>query len=192
METTQQAIIPQAWIGCLSCYNSGRLRGRWVTAEQAAAEIDADAITYGGQAEQVTTEYSEGHTITRTVCSKCGGDEFDVFDQEHTITRCTVGQFYEMAQQLDEMDRATHEALTVLAGWLMMETLDELITYHEDHYCGQWDTFRDFAEQSADDVGLLGEMPETLSQYFDWERYARDLEHDYYHDTATGHTWRSA
>ena len=191
METVQAAIIPQVWAGCLSCYNAGRLRGAWITAEQAAAEVDADAITYGGQAEQVTTEYAEGHTVTRTVCSKCGGDEFDVFDQEHTITRCTLGEFYDMAEQLHEMDRDTHEALTVLAGWLMMETLEELITYHEDHYCGQWNRFRDFAEQSADDVGLLGEMPETLSQYFDWERYARDLEHDYYFDTATGHTWRS-
>lgn len=192
METTQNAIIPQVWIGCLSCYNSGRLRGQWVTAEQAAAEVADDAVTYGGQAEQVAREYADGHTITTTVCAKCGGDEFDVFDQEHTITRCTVGEFYNMAEQLDEMDRATHEALTVLAGWLMMETLDELITYHEDHYSGQWDRFRDFAENYADEVGDLAAIPEHLQHCFDVERYAADLEHDYYHDTATGHTWRSA
>ena len=187
METVQTAIIPQVWAGCLSCYNAGRLRGAWITAEQAAAEVDADAITYGGQAEQIVTEYAEGHTITRTVCSKCGGDEFDVFDQEHTITRCTLGEFYDMAGQLDEMDRDTHEALTVLAGWLGGSmTLDELHTYHEDNYAGQWDTFKDYAENYADKVGDLAAIPEHLQRYFDADTYARDLAYDYYHDTDSG------
>lgn len=192
METTQQAIIPQVWVGCLSCYNAGRLRGKWITAEQAAAEIADDAITYGGQAEQITTEYADGHTITRTVCAKCGGDEFDVFDHENTIRPVTVGQFYDMAEHLDEMNRDTHEALTALAEWLGMETLDELITYHDDYYCGQWDKFEQFAENYADDVGDLAAIPEHLRDYFDIDRYARDLAHDYYYDTTTGHTWRSA
>lgn len=191
MTTIQQAIIPQVWVGCLSCYNAGRLSGAWITAEEAAAEYAADTVTYGGQAVQVVREYEQGHTITTTVCAKCGGEEFDVFDQQHTITRCTVGEFYEMAEQLDEMDRATHEALTVLAQWLGMETLEELTDYHGDNYSGQWDKFEEFAENYADEVGDLAAIPEHLREYFDVERYARDLAHDYYYDKDSGHTWRS-
>ena len=189
--TTQQPMIPQAWIGCLACYNAGALRGRWITAEQAADEM-LEGITYGGQAETTTTEYADGHTITRTTCAKCGGDEFDVFDQEHIPTRVTVGEFYDMAEQLDEMSADTLEAFHTLGQWLGGSmTLDELHTYHEDNYCGQWDKFQDFAEDYAEQVGDLQAMPDHLRAYFDTERYARDLEHDYYHDAATGHTWRS-
>jgi hypothetical protein len=42
---------PSACIVCLNGLNNGRALGKWITAEQAAAEIDAELITYAGQAE---------------------------------------------------------------------------------------------------------------------------------------------
>ena len=49
----------------------------------------------------------------------------------------------------------------------------------EDRYCGEWDSFRDYAEQLADDIGLLSSAPEELARYFNWDAWTRDLGFDY-------------
>ena len=187
---------PAAWIGCLSCYNNGHLRGKWITAQQAADEmnsapniVEADKITYGGQAYEM--KLAGGVQVT--ACRKCGGDEFDVFDTEHLPTKMTAAEFYRNAETLAALDDAGDlERITTLASWLGGSmTLDDLITYDETNYVGQWGTFQDYAEQYLDDVGDLATIPEHLAYYFDYASYARDLAHDYYHDDTTGHTWRS-
>lgn len=191
MTTTTETTTPAAWIGCLACYNNGHLRGKWITAQQAAEEM-LENVTYGGQAEEITEQLPQDLEITTTRCRKCGGDEFDVFDTEHLPTKMTAAEFYKHASTLADLDDAGDlERITALAGFLGMETLDELITYDEEHYAGQWDTFQDYAEQYLDDIGDLAKLPEGLAYYFDYEAYARDLAHDYYYDDTTGHTWRS-
>lgn len=185
-ETTTNT-TPAAWIGCLSCYNNGLLRGKWITAREAADDLNGDEITYKGQAETITTG---NYTAQR--CRKCGGDEFDVFDTEHLPARMNLLEFYKNAEQLAELDSAgTLEQITVLAAWLGTTDLADLIEYDENNYCGQWEKFQDYAEQYADETGDLAAIPEYLQTYFDHAKFARDLEHDYYYDDATGHTWRS-
>lgn len=195
MTTETTTTTPAAWIGCLSCYNNGHLRGKWITAQQAADEmngapniVEADKITYAGQAYEMKLPGG----VQVTACRKCGGDEFDVFDTEHLPTKMTAAEFYRNAETLAELDDAGNlEQITALAGFLGMETLDELITYDENNYCGQWDTFLEFAEHFAHDVDLLSTMPENLAYYFDYEKYARDLAHSFLYDDTTGHTWHS-
>lgn len=184
-ETTNTT--PAAWIGCLSCYNNGQLRGQWITAQQAADEMTADEITYNGQAETITTG---DYTAPR--CRKCGGDEFDVFDTQHLPTKMTAAEFYKHATTLADLDDAGDlERITALAGWLGTNNLDTLIEYDADNYVGQYNTFQDYAEQYADDTALFADVPEHLAYYFDMAAFARDLQHDYYHDDTTGHTWHS-
>ena len=181
---------PAAWIGCLSCYNNGQLRGAWITAQQAAEEM-LEQITYGGHAEEVTVQLGNDLENTTTRCNWCNGDEFDVFDTEHLPTKMTAAEFYKNAETLADLDADTLERLTALAGFLGMENLAELITYDENNYCGQWNTFQDYAENYADETGALRDMPENLAYYFDYEKYARDLAYSYLYDDATGHTWFS-
>lgn len=190
--TTTKTTTPAAWIGCLACYNNGTLRGKWITAQQAADEMNGDEITYGGQAETVTT-HDLGRPYTAPRCRKCGGDEFDVFDTEHLPHKMNLAEFYKNAKTLAALDDAGDlERITALAGFLGMEKLDELIAYDENNYAGQHSTFQEFAEHYAEDTALLGNMPENLSYYFDWEKYAADLAHSFLYDDATGHTWHSA
>jgi len=192
--TTTTRTEPAAWIGCLACHNSGRLVGRWITAREAAddiaeAERTDGTLTYGHQAETAT--YPSGTTYAR--CVQCGGDEFDLFDTQHLGTiRPSVASFYRDAEQFADLDDAgTLEQITVLAAWLSSASLVDLIEYDADNYVGQFDSFYEYAEQYVDDTGLLAEVDETLANYFDYDRFARDLEMDYYYDEATGHTWRS-
>ncbi len=53
------------------------------------------------------------------------------------------------------------------------------ISDFEEHYQGHWDSFREYAEQLADDIDLLADVPEEIAQYFDWEAWSRDLVFDY-------------
>jgi antirestriction protein len=47
----------------------------------------------------------------------------------------------------------------------------------EDSFQGRWETFKDYADQLADD---LGESAGT--RYFDYDGFARDLEFDYWYE----------
>ena len=49
----------------------------------------------------------------------------------------------------------------------------------QDSYEGQYDSWEEFAEQLVDSLGYLGEMPQYLRNYFDYEKFGRDLQHDY-------------
>lgn len=176
---------PRVWVGCLACYNAGRLRGKWITAERMAEEIDAERVTFLG----LGVPSDRG-----TVCALCGGDEWDIMDHENVPRDCqSVRGFMDNADALVEMDADVLERLIVLGDWLGGSmSFNDLFQYDEDNYRGQWDTFKEYAENYADEVGDLDAMPEHLRDYFDIDAYARDLAFDYYHDDATGHVWRSA
>jgi len=44
----------------------------------------------------------------------------------------------------------------------------------EERYTGEYDSWKDWAEQFAEDTGMLSEVPENLQYYFDFEAYGRD------------------
>ena len=178
---------PAIWLGCLSCYNSGRLNGKWITAEM-AAEPEASE-TLNGLAEQVEVN---GYTASR--CRKCFGDEFDVMDHQLIPKSCADAKtFYENAEQLAELHNTGELVLinmladNIDTGGYM--DLDDLIRYHQDNYAGEHDSAKEFGEDYAEQTGDLDAVPEHMRNYIDWEYYAKELLYDYW-ETA-GHYWRS-
>ena len=56
-----------------------------------------------------------------------------------------------------------------------------------ERYCGEWESFEDYARELADETGLLTDVPEEIANYFDWDSWARDLAFDYAtHDNPEG------
>ncbi len=53
------------------------------------------------------------------------------------------------------------------------------ISDFEERFCGHWDSFREYAEQLADDTGPTAGWPETATSYFNWDAWTRDLRHDF-------------
>ena len=53
------------------------------------------------------------------------------------------------------------------------------ISDFEERYAGQWDSFQEYAEDLADQVGLTGGWPKTAQRYFDCTGWARDLAYDH-------------
>ncbi|ALN15764.1 antirestriction protein ArdA [Acidipropionibacterium acidipropionici] len=156
---------PRAWLGCLSCYNAGRLVGDWFDA------VDADAVT--------------SYDIHGAHSRADSHDELWVFDHENlpvsgeldTVTAASWGRC------LAEVDEHLRPALCawIRSGDYVAEGNSDLpsIGDFEERYCGEWDSFREYAESPVDDVGLLDGVPEEIANYFDWTSWTRDLAMDY-------------
>ena len=151
---------PRVWIGCLACYNDGRLVGDWF-----------DAAT----ADEVTTYDVHGaHSRADS------HDELWCFDHENIpvrgemdpLTAAAWGRVY---------TEVGPEHWPALCAWVESEGTGDLpsIPDFEDRYQGHWESFEDYARQLADDIGLLAGVPEEIiANYFDWDSWTRDLAFD--------------
>lgn len=172
MSTTQTDTTARAWIGCLACYNDGRLVGDWFAA------IDADDITLD--------EVHAHHGGTRMGC-----EELWVMDTDGLpISReMSLSEAAEWGAVLAEVGEWQRDALVawVASGDYVAEGGDlPSLSDFEERYAGEWDSFREFAENLVDETGLLDSLPDELSAYFDWEAWTRDLSYDYTTYPATG------
>ena len=158
---------PRAWIGCLACYNEGRLVGDWF-----------DAAT----ADEVTTYDVHGAHSRADL-----HDELWCFDYENIPVRGELDPLAaaEWGRVYTEVGPEYWPALCawVESGDYVAEGtgLDALpsISDFEERYYGAWDTCAVYAENLADDIGLLADVPEEIAQYFDWSAWTRDLAFDY-------------
>ena len=58
----------------------------------------------------------------------------------------------------------------------------ELSAWERTHHLDPPETkpeIAEYAENLADDIGLLADMPEEIARYFDWQAWSRDLAFDY-------------
>ena len=177
---------PAIWLGCLSCYNNGRLNGLWITAEM-ATEPEA-AETLNGLAELV--EFGER---TENRCRKCYGDEFEVMDYQLIPKSCAdPKEFYDNAEQLNELHNTDQLALiNILANNIDVAghmSLDELVSYHEDHYLGEFTLTELVENQIEEGVWDHGTLP---AYYIDVEAIVRDLNAESQYLEDFGHVWRS-
>lgn len=158
---------PRVWIGCLHCYNDGGLVGDWFDA------IDADQVTLAD------VHRSSGRR------GWAGCEELWCFDHENIPVTGELSPH--AAARWGEALAAVEERLRLaLAAWV--ETGDYVaegdsdvpsITDFEERYCGEWTSFREYAEQLAEDIDLLGCVPDETARYFDWNAWTRDLAFDY-------------
>ena len=155
---------PRAWVGCLHCYNEGHLVGEWF---DAAA---ADEVTLADVHEGF--DYAE-----------C--EELWVMDHENIPVQGELDPITAAAwgQCLAEVDEHLRPALCawVESGNYVTEGDTDLpsLPGFEECYQGEWDSFSEYAEQLADDIGLLADVPEEIARYFDWSAWTRDLAMDY-------------
>lgn len=162
---TREVLILRVWIGCLACYNEGRLVGEWF-----------DAV---GAGEVTTYDIHGAHSRADS------HDELWCFDHEcipvsGELSPMEAAKWGEVFDALAGEDRAALY-VWVDSGTYVSEGDSDLpsVSEFEDQYCGMWDSFDDYAYQLADDMCLLENIPEEVSRYFHWEAWIRDLKFDY-------------
>lgn len=162
--TTEPAI--KIWVGCLHCYNDGRLVGEWFDA------VDGDEVTL-----------ADVHGGTDRVRQGC--EELWVFDHEYIPVSGEMSpqEAAEWGRVLSEIPDHKRAALCawVASGDYVAEGTGDLpsTSDFEERFVGEWESFRDYAEDLADEIGLLRDVPEEIARYFDWEAWTRDLAYDF-------------
>lgn len=173
MSITLTATDARVWIGCLHCYNAGHLVGEWYPAAE-ADDISTDSL------------HIDSGTIARVSC-----EELWVMDHEGLPIsgECSPAEAARWGQLLEEVDEHQRGAFTawVLAGNYSHDG-DGMpnVSDFEDAYAGEWDSFREYAENLADETGMLAGVPDEIAAYFNWDAWTRDLAYDYTTDDAPG------
>lgn len=165
MTTTTQPAM-RVWIGCMSCYNSGRLVGDWFDA------VHADEVTL-----------ADVHRGSGGRCASC--EELWCFDiDDMPVHReMSPAEAAEWGRVVEEVDEHLRPALLawVRSGDYVAESTSDLpsVSDFEERFAGEWESFREYAENLAEDIGLLRDVAEEIARYFDWEAWTRDLAFDY-------------
>lgn len=194
----------RVWIGCLACYNEGRLIGQWYDATEAGEVTTQDLHANEG----IVTDkagYVQGKEIYGP------HEELWCFDVEAPVKEWAremspmeasklAADFEEATGALDNCPwQAYLQWLAARGEQPSWDTASEA----EDRYHGEWTSFRDYADDWADQVmnsdpepepktwDLEGrarkERSEFMGRYFNWEAHARDMQHDFdVYDSDTG------
>jgi len=153
----------RVYLGCLHCYNEGRLHGGWF-------EIDEHTTP-----EDLSAELDEFFGRNERGFAKCGGEEFVVHDHEG-FSPYNLGEVSPPEAARTGAIIAEHGPFLVShALEYVSEDPDEVRQWIEEHYRGAWDSERDFAEQLAEDLDLVPREHSWPASYIDWEAAARDL-----------------
>lgn len=146
----------RVWVGCLGCYNEGRLIGEWV------GIADADPVAMG------LAKLGPEGGYRGPFCKRCGADEFWCFDHEYTEPFLT-GEFspydaQRLAEQLDQVEEHELETLRVYIEGVgtsyLVRTVDGIdwqaaAEEARDKFVGRAETVEAWAEEFAEETGLF-------------------------------------
>lgn len=179
MMTTTDDDTMRVWVGCLACYNAGRLVGEWVDATEAADSVaDPDwCLAVHGPAIAADEPVSDH-------------EEWWCFDVDGVPTggECSPDEAQRLAESIAACAEGTGAPLAAVRAYLDnfhgdVYALDNF----EEAWCGEWDSEQDYAENLAEDCGYLSTpaehashwagqaVPNPLLSYIDWEAWTRDL-----------------
>lgn len=153
---------PSVWVGCLACYNNGYLIGQWVNAE------DADSLT--------PDDLHKGSTSHEELwCFDLEGFPQDIGELPPTKATQWGRLYREVGKTLWPAFLAWSES-----GCATLDSDDlPCVSSFEEAFCGEYDSFEDYAQEFANEIGLTNDWPNEAQRYFDWSAWACDLAFDY-------------
>jgi antirestriction protein len=193
------------YVACLASYNNGVLHGRWIDASSDVDEmreevnamlrdsrfpnVEVDCPQCHGVGTQ-TFHNSETGDIRQGDCLVCGGkgvvpsaEEFAIHDSEGLPKSFgeysglqAVADFVELVESLEWLDDSDVAEIVDEFG-----DTKEAESALDDSFAGIYDSFRDYADECADEQIACfkgGDGVEWISRYFDYESFAAELQHD--------------
>lgn len=186
------------YAACLASYNNGVLHGRWIDAssdiEEMQEEINAMLRESRFPNVTVTITCTECHNLGElfpgVTCPLCKGrceidvpsaEEWAIHDSEGLPRMFgefsglqAVADFVELVEDNDWIDEDAIVRIVDDAG-----SIDEARDRLDDNYVGIYDSFRDYADETADEmIGSDGQSDSFIARYFDYASFARDLQMD--------------
>lgn len=166
--TTTTDTTPRGWLGCLACYNDGRLRGTWLNLDELAEPAEHRPKYF----QKMT--YPSGYEFT--ACTVCHGDELALLDTEN-LPR-TVGESWgdalAYAEALDSLDLDEHrEAFAAYLDNHYTADFVGVLDHFHDSFVASFDYMtecEDFIEDTAYDLLELDRLPHSVRDLLDRDK----------------------
>jgi antirestriction protein len=204
MFDTKYPTTPRIYAACLASYNNGVLHGTWIDASSDVDEMQEqiDAMLRASKFPNVTVECPDCDGRGRNsqkACSTChdtnevpSAEEFAIHDheglgnvQEYDSLE-TIAEYVAILEEFDHID--ADDLAAIMSDYSTPADAGEAL---RDSFCGIFGTFREYADDTADEMIAChtadGTAPQVLVNYFDYESFARDLQMDMHTiDTPSG------
>lgn len=169
----------RVWVGCLACYNDGRLMGDWFDASDVGELTSEELHAAHDPRRHDLKDQREGYGAHEEIWC------FDIEGFGHLNREMSPSEAHAIDAALTEAcDDTGADADAVLAWMNFTGNGHEDLDGFADEYHGEWDSAEEYVENFYDDTGQdLG----PLANYVDWERVARDWGYDGWHFHETGH-----
>lgn len=155
----------RVWIGCLACYNGGKLVGEW---------FDLDDI------EDVTSD--DLHKAAGVNIAAGTHEELDVFDTDNlpdVFGEITHNVAIELGRALEDVPEDERETFAAYCASQWHGNIRHWsYSDFQDTFVGEFEDMEDYAYSLADDL-LPSDASEFVRRYFDYEAFARDLQMDH-------------
>ena len=166
---------PALYVGSYKKYSEGDLSGCWVSIAKCADYDEFMRVCHyihRDEGEDVELMFQDADNIPECWYSECGLDE-ETFD------------LIKAYSELDEDEQRAYEAFLDLRC-----ESDLTVEDFREHYCGEWHSEEEFAENLIEELGILDEVPEHLRRFFDVSAYSDELfRYDY--DYTDGFVFRT-
>ncbi len=144
----------------LGKYNEGELIGEWVTLPISEEELKKVCERIG-----INEDYEE-YFITDYEC------DFMKIGEYESIS--SLNEIAEKISELDEKEKKVAKALISECSYTIDEAIEKVnngdyIIYYD---CND---ITDVAYQVVEECGYLNDVPDTVTRYFDYESFGRDL-----------------
>ena len=150
-------IEPRIYVACLAAYNAGKLHGKWIELEgKSAAEVREEI-------QGILKASPEPHA-----------EEWAIHDFE--LGGIKIGESEDIEKLMELVGHLVEHGEAFAAYVNNQGVAYANLEGFEDAYQGEHDSIEDYAEQWLEDTGSLAQIPENLRFYFDYAKYARDLE----------------
>ncbi len=153
---------PRVYVASLADYNSGRLHGRWIDADQPAAAIR----------EQIAEMLAESK---EPIAEEWAIHDYEGFGDLGLSQYEDIDSVAEAASLITEHGPVFASLLGYLGG---TSSLDEARRYMEDGYRGEFDSLTDYAQELVEDCysDALEALPDFIRYHIDFEGIANDME----------------
>lgn len=149
---------PRIYVASLSDYNAGRLHGVWI-------EVDANK-----DGEDIAEEIGEMlKASTEPIAEEWAVHDYDDWGG------LDLGEYPDL-EEVARVGALLADFGDAFAAFALVEGIEYATEDRfEEAYRGEWNNERDYAENFADDIGMLRDVDEQLARYFDWDAWTRDL-----------------
>lgn len=183
--------MPKIWIACLASYNNGVLHGEWVDLEPGLDHVN-ERIAHVLRTSKYPNTFREDEDGNRYATA----EEYAVhdYDDDTGMGLSRFGEYPDLAKLCYLVE--THSGMRYnkdgFAAYISDLSAEDVTSGNwsesqfEDRYRGAYDSFRDYADEQADEM-IACYVPsnkqdragfEMLQRYFDYESFARDLRFD--------------